>query len=156
MNVAQRLQELGIELPPPPPPVGMYRAALRSGTWLLTSGQLPMRDGELVNPGHIRGDDDIAAGQEAARVATLNALAAVQAIHGNLEGLRVVRLVGYVASAPDFFAHPAVINGASELLRDVFGEEHGLGTRLALGAAALPLGAAVEIDLILEDLEAAA
>ena len=156
MSVAQRLEELGIEIPPPPPPVGMYRAALRSGNWLLVSGQLPMRDGELVNPGHIAGEDDIAAGREAARVATLNALAAVQAIHGSLEGLRVVRLVGYVASAPDFTAHPAVINGASELLLEVFGEDAGLGTRLALGAAALPLGAAVEIDLILEDMEAAA
>ncbi len=156
MSVAQRLQELGIELPPPPPPVGMYRAALRSGNWILTSGQLPMRDGELVNPGHIGSDDDIDAGREAARVATLNALAAAQAVHGSLEGLRVVRLVGYVASAPDFQAHPTVINGASELLRDLFGEDAGLGTRLAMGVAALPLGAAVEIDLILEDVEAAA
>ena len=156
MSVAQRLQELGIELPPPPPPVGMYRAALRSGNWILTSGQLPMRDGELVNPGHISGEDDIDAGREAARVATLNALAAAQAVHGSLEGLRVVRLVGYVASAPDFQAHPTVINGASELLRDLFGEDAGLGTRLAMGVAALPLGAAVEIDLILEDVEAAA
>ena len=156
MSVAQRLQELGIELPPPPPPVGMYRAALRSGNWILTSGQLPMRDGELVNPGHIGGDEDIDAGREAARVATLNALSAAQAVHGSLEGLRVVRLVGYVASAPDFQAHPAVINGASELLRDLFGEDAGLGTRLAMGVAALPLGAAVEIDLILEDVEAAA
>ena len=156
MTVAQRLQELGIELPPPPPPVGMYRAALRSGNWILTSGQLPMRDGALVNPGHIGGEDDIDAGREAARVATLNALSAAQAVHGSLEGLRVVRLVGYVASAPDFQAHPAVINGASELLRDLFGEDAGLGTRLAMGVAALPLGAAVEIDLILEDVEAAA
>ncbi len=156
MSVAQRLKELGIEIPPPPPPVGMYRAALRSGNWLMVSGQLPMRDGELVNPGHISGEDDIATGQEAARVATLNALAAVQALHGSLEGLRVVRLVGYVASAPDFAAHPAVVNGASELLLDLFGEDAGLGTRLAMGVAALPLGAAVEIDLILEDTEAAA
>ena len=77
-------------------------------------------------------------------------------MHGSLEGLRVVRLVGYVASAPDFQAHPAVINGASELLRDLFGEDAGLGTRLAMGVAALPLGAAVEIDLILEDVGAAA
>ena len=134
----------------------MYRAALRSGNWILTSGQLPMRDGALVNPGHISGEDDIDAGREAARVATLNALSAAQAVHGSLEGLRVVRLVGYVASAPDFQAHPAVINGASELLRDLFGEDAGLGTRLAMGVAALPLGAAVEIDLILEDVEAAA
>ena len=156
MSVAQRLEELGIELPPPPPPVGMYRAALRSGNWLMVSGQLPMRDGELVNPGHIAGEDDIAAGQEAARVATLNALAAVQAIHGSLDGLRVVRLVGYVASTPEFAAHPAVVNGASQLLLDLFGEDAGLGTRRALGAAALPLGAAVESDLILEDMEAAA
>ena len=156
MSVAQRLDELGIALPPPPPPVGMYRAALRSGNWLMVSGQLPLRDGELVNPGHISGENDIAPGQEAARVATLNALAAVQALHGSLEGLRVVRLVGYVASAPDFHAHPAVVNGASELLLELFGEDAGLGTRLAMGVAALPLGAAVEIDLILEDMEAAA
>ena len=156
MSVAQRLQELGIELPPAPPPVGMYRAALRSGNWLMTSGQLPMRDGAMVNPGQISSDEDIDAGREAARVATLNALAAVHAIHGSLEGLRVVRLVGYVASSADFQAHPTVINGASELLRDLFGEDAGLGTRLAIGVAALPLGAAVEIDLILEDMEATA
>ena len=156
MSVAERLEELGLALPPPPPPVGMYRAALRSGHWLMVSGQLPMRDGAIVHPGHVAGDEDIEAGREAARVATLNALSAIEALHGGLDGLRVVRLVGYVASAPDFTAHPAVINGASELLRDLFGEEHGVGTRLALGVAALPLGAAVEIDLILEDTEAAA
>ena len=150
MGVAERLSTLGIELPPPAAPVGTYRAALQSGSWVLTSGQLAMRDGAIVHAGRLGEDQTVEAGREAARVATLNALAAVQALRGSLDGLRVVRLVGYVASTPDFERHPTVLDGASELLRDVFGEEAGLGTRLALGVSSLPLRSPVEVDLILE------
>jgi len=150
VSAAERLSELGIELPPPAAPVGAYRAALQSGSWVLTSGQLAMRDGAIVHRGRLGEDQTIEAGQEAARIAVLNALAAVQALRGSLDGLRVVRLVGYVASTPDFDRHPAVVDGASELLRDIFGEEAGIGTRLALGVSSLPLGSPVEIDLILE------
>ena len=94
-------------------------------------------------------------GQEAARVAVINSLAAANALVGNLEGLRVVRLVGYVASTSDFYDQPAVINGASELLRDVLGEDDGVGTRLALGVTALPSNSPVEIELIFETTEGA-
>ena len=156
MSVAERLSELGIELPPPPPPVGSYRAALRSGNWIMTSGQLAMRDGAIVHGGRLGEEQTIDAGRDAARVAVLNALAAVQALHGSLDGLRVVRLVGYVASTSEFERHPAVVDGASELLRDLFGEEAGVGTRLALGVASLPLGSPVEVELILELEEAGA
>ena len=150
MSVAERLSELGFELPPPAAPVGTYRAALRSGNWILTSGQLAMRNGTIVYAGRLGAEQEIEAGREAAQLATLNALAAVHTLHGSLDGLRVVRLVGYVASTPEFTRHPTVVDGASELLRELFGEEAGVGTRLALGVASLPLNSPVEVDLILE------
>ena len=156
MGVEQRLSELGAVLPGPPPPVGTYRPAVRGGGLLLTSGQLAMRDGAIVHRGRVGAEQTVETGREAARIAVLNALAAVRALHGSLDGLRVVRLTGYVASTPEFDRHPAVIDGASELLREAFGEDAGVGARLALGAASLPLGSPVEIDLVLEPLEASA
>jgi len=150
MSVARRLEELGVALPPPAAPVGMYRAALRSGRWILTSGQLSVRDGAIVHPGRVGDDVTIEEGRDAARIALLNALAAVQALHGTLDGLRVVRLVGYVASTAELERHAEVVNGASELLRDLFGDDAGLGTRLALGVASLPLRSPVELELVLE------
>jgi enamine deaminase RidA (YjgF/YER057c/UK114 family) len=89
-------------------------------------------------------------GYAAARVCAINALAAAQSLLGSLEQVRLVRTVGYVAGTPDFTSQPAVVNGASELLRDIFGEERGIAARLALGVASLPLGAAVEVELLLE------
>jgi enamine deaminase RidA (YjgF/YER057c/UK114 family) len=149
-SVEERLRELRIELPEPPRAIAMYRPALQTGPWVLVSGQLAMRDGAIVHPGRVGEDVTVEAGREAAQVATLNALAAVRALRGDLEGLRVVRLVGYVAATPQVERHPAVIDGASELLRDVFGEEAGVGTRLALGVASLPLRSPVELELTLE------
>ena len=150
VSMEERLRELGIVLPEPPGAIAMYRPALRTGPWVLVSGQLAMRAGAIVHPGRLGEQLTVEAGREAAHVAALNTLAAVRALRGDLEGLRVVRLVGYVASAPEFEQHPAVLNAASELLRDVFGEEAGVGTRLALGVTSLPLQSPVELELMLE------
>jgi enamine deaminase RidA (YjgF/YER057c/UK114 family) len=114
------------------------------------SGQVAIRDGAVVHPGRAGEDVTTAEAAEAARVCAINALGAAHALLGSLEGVRVVRAVGYVASAPAFVDQPAVVNGASELLRDVLGEERGVGSRLALGVAALPVNSPVEFELILE------
>ena len=108
--------------------------------------------GEGVHALTLRDGTDVTVeqGHAAARVATINALAAANTLLGGLEGCRVIRTVGMVACAPEFIDHPQVVNGASELLRDVFGEERGIGTRLAYGVAALPLNAPVEVELLLE------
>ena len=103
-----------------------------------------------MHPGTLGDTVSIDEGREAARVATINALAAANALLGGLEGVRVVRLVGYVASTPDFHDQPAVIDGASELLRDILGEDAGVGSRLALGVTSLPVRSPVELELILE------
>jgi enamine deaminase RidA (YjgF/YER057c/UK114 family) len=150
MSIEARLAELGIELPAPATPLAIYRPAVRSGPYVFVSGQLATRDGNVVHPGHLGVEVTVEQGHEAARVAVINALAAARGLLGSLEGLRVVRLVGYVASAPDFEQHPAVVNGASELLRDVFGEDAGVGVRLAFGVAALPARSPVEIEVLFE------
>ena len=149
MTVADRIAELDITLPEPAP-AGVYRPAIRSGNQIHIAGQLPMRDGALVHPGHLGDDVSIEQGAEAARICAINALGAANALLGSLEGLRVIRGVGLVAATPDFTRHPAVINGASEFLRDVFGEDRGTGARVAFGVASLPFGSSVEFELLLE------
>jgi len=149
MTVAERIAELGITLPEPAP-AGVYRPAIRSGNQIHIAGQLPMRDGALVNPGHLGADVTVEQGYEAARVCAINALGATNALLGSLEDLRIIRGVGLVAATPDFTQHPSVINGASELLKEVFGDERGVGTRVAFGVASLPLGSSVEFELLLE------
>lgn len=148
-RVADRLAAMQITLPNPSA-LALYRPAVRAGNLVFVSGQVAMRDGAVVHPG--RAGDDVTTEQaaEAARVCTINALGAANALLGSLDGVRVVRAVGYVASAPSFTDQPAVVNGASELLRDVFGEDRGVGARLALGVVALPLNSPVELELILE------
>ena len=150
MSVADRLKELGIDLPPVPTPLAIYRPAVRTGNLVYISGQLPTVDGKVLVTGHLGVDVTPEQGKEAARVAAINALAAANTLLGSLEGCRVIRTVGMVASAADFYDHPQVVNGASELLRDVFGEERGIGVRLAYGIAALPLNSPVEVELLLE------
>lgn len=148
-TVAERLAALGITLPNPSA-LALYRPAVRTGNLVFVSGQVAMREGAVVHPG--RAGDGVTAEQatEAARVCAINALGAANALLGSLDGARVVRAVGYVASTPDFTDQPIVVNGASELLRDVLGEERGVGARLALGVAALPANSPVELELILE------
>lgn len=149
MTIAARLEELGITLPEPST-AGVYRPAVRSGTQIYVAGQLAMRDGIIAHPGHLGREVTMPDGFEAARICAINGLGAVQALLGSLEDLRLIRAVGYVAATPEFSEHPAVVNGASELLRDVFGEERGLGARVAFGVASLPMRSPVELELLME------
>lgn len=145
----QRLDELGIALPAVAPPVAAYVPAVRSGSFVYTSGQLPMVDGALAASGKVGAElgQDEAAGL--AGICALNALAAIHALVGLDSVVRVVKVVGFVASAPDFTGQPAVINGASELLGKVFGDA-GVHARSAVGVAVLPLNSPVEVEMIVE------
>lgn len=150
----ERIAALGLRLPPVPAPVAAYVPAVRSGPYVFTSGQLPMVDGELVETGKVGTDVDADVSPEAARAAAricvLNALAAVRDLVGELGKVRrIVKVVGYVASSPNFTGQPGVVNGASELLGEIFGDA-GAHARSAVGVAALPLDAPVEIELIVE------
>jgi enamine deaminase RidA (YjgF/YER057c/UK114 family) len=144
-----RLAELGLELPPVVPPVAAYVPAVRSGDLVWTSGQLPMVAGELAAVGKVGAMVSPETGKELARTCALNGLAAVDALVGLDAVRRVVKVVGFVASAPDFTGQPAVVNGASELLGEVFGEA-GAHARSAVGVASLPLDAPVEVELVVE------
>lgn len=146
---SDRLAALGITLPPVVPPVAAYVPAVRSGSLVWTSGQLPLADGALLATGTVGADVDPEQAAACARLAALNALAAVDAMVGIDAVARVVKVVGFVASAPGFTGQPAVINGASELLGELFGEA-GRHARSAVGVAALPLGAPVEVELVVE------
>lgn len=153
MSIGQRLAELGITLPDVAAPVAAYVPAVRTGSYVWTSGQLPFVDGRLPVRGKV-GDGaglvapDVAA--DLARTAALNALAAVAEQAGSLDRVqRVVKVVGFVASDPAFTGQPQVVNGASELLGQVFGEA-GVHARSAVGVAVLPLDAPVEIELVVE------
>ena len=144
---SHRLSELGILLPAVVPPVASYVPAVQSGSLVFTSGQLPMVDGELRATGKVGATVTPELAYECARACALNALAAVDALVGIDAVARVVKVVGFVNSAPGFTGQPTVVNGASDLLGDVFGEPH---ARSAVGVAALPLDAAVEVELIVE------
>jgi enamine deaminase RidA (YjgF/YER057c/UK114 family) len=149
---SSRLAELGLTLPPVPVPQAAYVPAVVSGGFVYTSGQIPTVDGKLLATGKVGGvvsPDEAAA---LARICALNALAAAASVAGpdGLDGIaRIVKVVGFVASAPGFNAQPAVVNGASELLLDVFGE-NGRHARSAVGMAELPLDSPVEVELIAE------
>ncbi|HWB66173.1 MAG TPA: RidA family protein [Mycobacteriales bacterium] len=143
-----RLAELGLALPDVAPPLAAYVPAVRHGDLVWSSGQLPLVDGKLVAEGIVGADLDESAAVELARLCALNALAAVKAEVGDLDRIaRVVKVVGYVASSPSFFGQPAVVNGASHLLGEVFGDA-GRHARSAVGVAALPLNAPVEIEIV--------
>jgi len=150
MTPEDRLRELGLELPPAPAPVGAYVPAVRTGRLVFVSGQLPMKDGELMTQGHVGGEVSVEEAQACARQAALNTLAVVAAEVGGLTQVtRVVRLTGHVASAAGFTGQAKVVNGASDLVAQVFGEA-GRHSRAAVGAAELPLGAPVELEMIVE------
>ena len=149
MTVADRLAELGLSLPSVVPPVAAYVPAVRSGALVFTSGQLPMVDGQLAAVGKVGALVSPEQAKELARTCALNALAAIDALVGLDSVVRVVKVVGFVASVPEFTGQPAVINGASELLGEVFGDA-GAHARSAVGVAALPLDAPVEVELIVE------
>jgi len=145
----ERLRELGFELPPAPKPLGAYVPVLEGPEGLLlVSGMLPLREGGLICRGRVGAEVGLQEAQEAARWAVLNALAALKAHLAHLGKLRqCLRLTGYVASGEGFFEQPQVLNPASQLLAEVFGER-GRHTRVAVGVAALPLGSPVEIELL--------
>jgi len=150
MSFERKLTELGITLPAPPKPVATYIPAVLAGELLFLSGVIPFRDGQLVFEGKLGRELTVEQGYEASRLALLNALAIIRQELGTLDRVkRVVRLTGHVASAEGFVQHPAVINGASDLLVKIF-DEAGKHARVALGAAELPLNAPVEIELILQ------
>ncbi|HEY0803539.1 MAG TPA: RidA family protein [Pseudonocardiaceae bacterium] len=146
---SQRLAELGIELPEVAKPLAAYVPAVRTGSLVYTSGQLPFVAGALAATGKVGAELGPAEAKEHARTCALNALAAVHALVGIDAVVRVVKVVGFVASADGFTGQPAVVNGASELFGEVFGEA-GQHARSAVGVAELPLGAPVEIELIVE------
>ena len=145
-----RLAALGLSLPAVPAPVAAYVPAVRTGSLVFTSGQIPTVDGVLRTKGKVGAEVTAEDAKQLARTCALNALAAIRELVGGLDQVaRVVKVVGFVASAPDFTGQPAVVNGASELLGEVFGDA-GEHARSAVGVAALPLDAPVEIELVVE------
>lgn len=147
--VAARLADAGLTLPEPVAAVGDYVPAVRVGTLVMTSGQLPMREGALLAVGRLGDDVDEQTGVACARQCALNALAAVSTVCDLDAVVRVVRITGYVASDPDFTAQPRVIDGASAVMAAAYGDA-GRHAREAVGVAALPMGAPVELSLVLE------
>jgi len=144
-----RLRELGIRLPPVAAPVAAYVPAVRSGQLVFTSGQLPFVDGGLRRTGKVGGSVEVEDAAADAKVCALNGLAAIDDLVGLDSIARIVRVVGYVASAEGFSGQPRVVNGASELLGRVFGEA-GVHARSAVGVAELPMNAPVEVELTVE------
>jgi len=148
MDPETRLRELGLELPDVPAPAGAYVPATRAGGLIFTAGQLPFEGGELHLKGKVGDTVSADEAREAARLCALNALAAAAAHVGGLNSISgIVKVTGFVASAPGFNAQPGVLNGASELLGEVFGDA-GLHARSAVGVAELPLDAPVEVELV--------
>jgi enamine deaminase RidA (YjgF/YER057c/UK114 family) len=149
MSPSSRLAELGLTLPPVAAPLAAYVPARRSGAFVYTSGQLPFVDGKLPATGLVGAEVSAEQAHELARIAGLNALAAVNSVVPLEQVVRVVKAVGFVASAAGFYGQPGVMNGASELFGAVFGDA-GAHARSAVGVAVLPLNAPVEVELIVE------
>jgi len=149
-EVENRLASLGLTLPEVAAPVAAYVPAVRSGAYVYTSGQLPFIDGKLPRTGKVGAEVSVEEAAELARTCALNAIAAAKSAIGDLDRVvRVVKVVGFVASAPDFTAQPQVMNGASNLLKEAFGEA-GSHARSAVGVAVLPLDSPVEVEIVVE------
>lgn len=149
-QVAARLQTLGLSVPAVVAPVASYVPAVRTGTLVFTAGQLPFVDGQLLVTGRLGAEVSVEQGADLARTCALNAIAAVGTVLPDLDAVvRVVKVVGFVASTPDFFDQPTVVNGASDLLIAAFGEA-GRHARSAVGMAVLPRNAPVEVELVVE------
>jgi enamine deaminase RidA (YjgF/YER057c/UK114 family) len=150
MAIEDRLRELGVELPPPIQPLGSYCTYVRSGNLLFLSGHVPIREGRVVHAGRVGSDLTLEQGQAAASFTALNCLATLQAALGSLDRVRrVVRMTGYVLSAPGFNQQAGVLNAASDLFAGVFGAG-GVHVRTAVGAAELPSNVTVELELTVE------
>ena len=146
----ERLAALGLTLPPVTAPVAAYVPAVQTGSYIYVSGQVPVADGKLAGTGKVGAEVSTEEAAQMARTCALNGLAAAASVAGGLGGIRrIVKVVGFVASAPGFSGQPQVINGASELLIEVFGED-GRHARSAIGVAELPLNAPVEVEMIVE------
>ena len=149
-QIEQKIIELGFSLPETVKPLAAYIPAVQSGNLVFTSGQLPIIEGSLAETGKVGGSVSPERAKELATVCALNALAAVKSVIGDLDKIkRIVKVVGFVSSTPDFSGQPGVVNGASEFLGAVFGDK-GIHARSAVGVAVLPLDAPVEIELIVE------
>ncbi|NLW17649.1 MAG: RidA family protein [Firmicutes bacterium] len=149
MSFEARIKELGLTIPPAATPAAAYIPAVQSGNLVYVSGQLPSENGQLVK-GTLGKDLGVEDGYRAARLCAINCLGAVKSLVGSLDRVvRVVKVTGYVAATPEFTDHPKVINGASELLQEIFGEQ-GKHARAAVGMSSLPLGVAVEVEMIVE------
>lgn len=157
MSADSRFAKLNLELPPAPKAVGLYRPVVEVDGLLYLSGHGPLKpDGTLIK-GRVGADLDVAAGYNAARQTGLAMLATLQKAYGSLDRIaRLVKTFGLVQATSEFTDHPAVINGFSELMRDVFGEELGIAARSTIGAASLPAGMAVEVEAIFQLAESAA
>lgn len=150
MSIDDRLRELKIQLPGPPAPAGLYAPAVQTGSLLYISGQIPTRDGEILRHGKCGESVTVDEAAELARVCAINGLAAAKAHLGSLDRIvQCVRVGGFVACVTGFTEHPRVINGASQLLVDVFGEA-GIHARAAVGVTELPAGVPVEVEFIFE------
>jgi len=147
-RIETRLKELGLELPAPPKPLALYVPARRVGDLITTSGQVAVKDGEFLHIGRVGAEVTLEQGRECARLCALNCLAAVKGVLGSLDDVaEVVELRGFVNSAPDFFGQPEVIDAASELMLELFGED-GRHARSAVGASPLPRNVPVELEMV--------
>ena len=148
--IEEKLESLGILLPTPPKPAGSYIPVVRTGNLVFVSGQIPMKDGQVQFKGQVPTSISVEEAQKAARLCIINVLAQLKAELGTLDKIsRIVRVSGFVNSSSEFYEQPKIINTASDLLYEIFGEK-GKHTRIAVGVASLPLNSAVEIDLIAE------
>jgi enamine deaminase RidA (YjgF/YER057c/UK114 family) len=147
--IEQKIESLGITLPSPPTPAGSYVAVVKTGNLLFISGQIPMVDGKLLYTGKVT-DENLETAQKSAKTCAINILAQLKRELGDFEKVaKIVRLSGFVNSDPEFSQHPKVINAASDLLHEIFGEK-GIHSRIAVGVANLPLNSMTEIDAIVE------
>jgi len=150
LSIEAKLKEMGLTLPEAPKPVAAYVPAVKAGPFVYTAGQIPLVAGELKYKGKVGGGVDEATGYEAARTCALNCLSVIKGLIGNLDDIeQVVKVTGFVASAPGFNGQPKVINGASELLGQLFGDR-GQHARSAVGVNELPLDAACEVEMIVK------
>jgi enamine deaminase RidA (YjgF/YER057c/UK114 family) len=150
MSAEETLRRLGLRLPDPPKPVGSYLPAVRAGDLVFVSGQLPFVEGKVQSAGRVGEDISVETGYQAARICALNALSIVRSEVGSLDRVtRVVRIVGYVRSASGFGEQAKVVNGASDLMVEIFGDA-GRHSRAAVGVSELPLGAAVEVEVAVQ------
>ena len=148
--IDEKLALLGITLPTPPKPAGSYIPAVKTGNLIFISGQIPMQDGQVQFKGQVPTTISVEEAQRAARLCIINVLAQLKVELGTLDKiLKIVKVSGFVNSSPEFYEHPKIINSASDLLFEIFGEK-GKHARIAVGVSCLPLNSAVEIDLIAE------